>query len=185
MTAIAMQYETVHRPLAALLDAVPSKSWTNPSPCTGWSARDVVRHMIDTQREFLTAHDIDLGAVPDIDIGPADAWRDHAKRVTEAISDGAVSATEYNGHFGPTTVGATLEQFYIWDMLVHRWDIARSVGVDTTFSDSELDRIEEGADSFGQALYMDGVCKPGVEAPPGVDRKVRLLARLGRSVGRF
>ncbi len=180
MNSTATQYETANRPLTAILDAVPAKKWINPSPCAGWSAQDVLRHMIETQREFLTGRDIDMGEEPDLDNDPTAAWRDHAKRVTEAISDDAVASTEYDGHFGPTTVGATLEQFYIWDMLVHRWDIANSVGADAKLSDAELDRIDKGADSFGEALYMDGVCSPGVEAPEDADRQARVLARLGR-----
>ncbi len=182
MNSTATQYETAHRPLTAVLEAVPAESWTNPSPCDGWSARDVLRHMIDTQREFLTGHGVDLGDAPDVDADPAAAWGDHAKRVAEAMSDDAVPTIEYDGHFGRTTVGATLEQFYIWDMLVHRWDIARTVGADARLSDAELDRIEDGANSFGEALYMDGVCRPGVEAPADADRTVRILARLGRRV---
>lgn len=180
MNSTATQYETAHRPLVAVLDTVPAAGWTKPSPCAGWSARDVLRHLIETQREFLTGHGIDPGSAPDIDGDPAGAWRDHAKRVLEVLSDDAVPALAYDGHFGPTTVGATLEQFYIWDMLVHRWDIARSVGSDAGLSDAELDRIERGADSFGDALYLDGVCRPGVEAPADADREARVLARLGR-----
>ncbi len=180
MNSTATQYETAHRALTAVLDAVPAGGWTNPSPCDGWTARDVLRHLIETQREFLTGHDIDLGDAPDTDTDPAGAWRDHAKRVTEAICDDAVPSIEYDGHFGPTTVGGTLEQFYIWDMLVHRWDIARSVGAHAALSDAELDRIESGADSFGEALYMDGICRPGVEAAPDAGRQGRVLARLGR-----
>ncbi len=92
-----------------------------------------------------------------------------------------MATTAYDGHFGPTTVGDTLAQFYIWDMVVHRWDIARSAGADTTFSDAEIDQVERGADNFGEALYMDGVCRPSVDAPPDADRGARLLARLGRA----
>lgn len=180
MNSTATQYQNAHRPLAAVLDAVPAESWTNPSPCEGWSARDVLGHLIETQRQFLAGHDIDLEEPPDMDVDPAAAWRNHAKRVMEAISDDAIAQTAYDGHFGPTTVGATLEQFYVWDMLVHRWDIARSVGGHSSLSEAEIDRIERGTDSFGEALYMDGVCRPGVEAPADADRAVRLLARLGR-----
>jgi len=183
MNSTATHYMTAHRPLTAVLDEVPAEGWTNPSPCDGWSARDVLRHMIETQREFVTSHGVDLGEAPDIDTDPAAAWRVHAGQVTEAISDDGVRTIEFDGHFGPTTVGATLEQFYIWDMLVHRWDIARTVGGDEGLSDAELDRIESGAESFGEALYMDGVCRPGIEAPADSDRKVRLLARLGRRAG--
>ena len=43
-----------------------------------------------------------------------------------------------------------------------------------------LDRLEAGADSFGPALYMDGICRSGVDAPADADRATRLLARLGR-----
>src|SRR3712207_7605657 len=43
-------------------------------------------------------------------------------------------------------------QFYVWDMLVHRWDVARAVGADAALSAEELDRIEAGADGFGPAL---------------------------------
>jgi len=184
MNNSTIQYEAAQRPLTTVIDAFPAESWANPSPCEGWSAHDVLKHLIETQRDFLTGHGIDLGGSPysdpDTDLDPVAAWRDHAKRVTAAISDDAVPAMAFEGHFGPTTVGATLEQFYVWDMLVHRWDIARSHGSHPVLSDAEIEQIERGADAFGGALYMDGVCRPGVTAPVDADRVARLLARLGR-----
>jgi uncharacterized protein (TIGR03086 family) len=181
MTDTAALYESAHRPLSDVLDAVPAGAWTSPSPCAGWTARDVVAHLVDTQREFLTGRGLDLGAAPDVDADPAAAWRDHAKRVLAVISEDAVVDAAFDGFFGPTTVGATFAQFYVWDMVVHRWDVARSVGADAGLTDAELDWIERGADGFGEALYMDGICRPAVSADPGADRVTRVLARLGRS----
>ena len=180
MDTPARQFQTASRSLTCVLDGVPSDRWTRPSPCPGWSARDVVRHLVDTQRDFLTGHGADLGAVPDVDADPAVAWRDHAKRVAEAIADDDLVAKEFDGFFGRTTVGAAFEQFYVWDVVVHRWDVARAVGADADLTDEELDRIERGADGFGDALYLDGICRPGPEAPAGADRAARVLARLGR-----
>jgi uncharacterized protein (TIGR03086 family) len=182
MNPTATRYDAADRPLAALLDGVPDESWTNPSPCEGWSARNVVRHLIETQRDFLTGHGIDLGEAPDIDLDPAAAWQEHAKRVAAAVADDSLVATPFDGHFGPTTIGSTLEQFYVWDMLVHRWDVARAVGAEAALSETELDRIEAGADSFGDALYMDGICRPGMPVASDADRTSRVLARLGRSL---
>lgn len=179
MNITTMQYEAAQQALSAVIDVVPVQSWANPSPCEGWSAHDVLRHLIHTQRDFLAEHAIDLGGVPDIDSDPAAAWREHAKRVREAISQDDVPATAFDGYFGPTTVGETLERFYIWDMLVHRWDIARSQGGQAALSDAELDQIERGMNSFGEALYMDGICRSGVTAPSDADQG-HLLARLGR-----
>lgn len=181
MNSTATRYEAANRPLTAVLEAAPSQSWTRPSPCEGWSARDVVGHLIETQRDFLTGRGIELGAAPDVGTDPAVAWVEHAQRVVAAIADDAVAATPFDGFFGPTTIGATLERFYVWDMLVHRWDVARAVGVPAALTDAELDRIEAGADAFGDALHMDGICRPAVPAPAGADRTARVLSRLGRA----
>lgn len=86
----------------------------------------------------------------------------------------------FDGHFGPTTIGETLERFYVFDMVVHRWDVARAVGVDDAFTEAELDQLEAGIASFGDALHMEGICQPGVEAAPGADRQTQVLATLGR-----
>jgi uncharacterized protein (TIGR03086 family) len=182
MNETAARFAAADQPLTATLDAVPPDAWSRPSPCEGWTAADVVQHLVDTQREFLTSHGVDLGAAPDVPADPASAWRAHAARVAAALSDDAVPAREFEGFFGPTTVGAAFQQFYVWDVVVHRWDVARAVGADAGLTDEELDRIEAGADSFGPALYMDGVCRPSVEVPADAGRDVRVLARLGRAV---
>ncbi|WP_299039060.1 maleylpyruvate isomerase family mycothiol-dependent enzyme [uncultured Pseudokineococcus sp.] len=184
MTTTLQQHQSADRPLTAVLDAVPAGGWEAPSPCEGWTARDVVAHLVDTQRELFATHGVDLGEAPDLSADPAAAWREHARRVAAALADPSVPAIAYDGWFGPTTLGATLEQFYVWDMLVHRWDVARAVGAGSTggtFSEAELDRVEGGADGFGEAIHGEGVCRPGVEAPVGAPREVRVLARLGRT----
>jgi uncharacterized protein (TIGR03086 family) len=180
MNPTATEYAAADRPLTVLLDSVPATSWANPSPCPDWTARDVVGHLIQTQRDFLGSHGVDLGAAPDVASDPAGAWRRHAARVAEALADDAVPDRKFEGFFGPTTVGAALEQFYIWDMVVHRWDVARAVGADAGLTDAEIGRMEAGADSFGPALYMDGICQPAVDVPADADRRTRVLARLGR-----
>ncbi len=181
MGSTAQQYEEAKQALDAVLDAFPAGRWSDPSPCEGWAARDVIRHMVETQRAFLTGRGLDVGTAADLDADPVAAWRNHAERVIEVLRDDGVVATGHDGYFGPTTVGATVEKFYVWDMLVHRWDVATSADLDAGLTDAELDRIEQGADSFGEGLHMEGICKPGVEAvADDDDRKVRLLARLGR-----
>ncbi len=174
------RYEEADRPLSARLDGLSPQQWSAPSPCEGWDAREVVRHLIETQRDFLVGRGSDLGAAPDVDGDPASAWRAHREAVSALIAQDAVVATPYDGHFGPTTIGETLERFYVFDMVVHRWDVARAVGVEDAFTGAELDQLETGIASFGDAIHMEGICKPGVEAPDGADRQTRVLATLGR-----
>jgi len=177
MTDTATSYRATAAALSAVLDAVPADHWAAPSPCEGWTAADVVAHVVDTQRELLATHGADLGPRPAGD--PAAVFGAHAASVQAALTDELVGR-QYDGFFGPTTVGATLEQFYVWDMVVHRWDVARATGGDTALTAAELDRTEAGADSFGDALHMDGICGPAVPVAQDADRQTALLARLGR-----
>jgi uncharacterized protein (TIGR03086 family) len=180
MPDTATQYAIALRPLTAVVEAVPPPAWDAPSPCAGWSARDVVRHLAETQAETLTGNGVDLGTAPDFGSDPVAAWGEHTRRVLDVLADDAHAGRAIDWFFGPTTIGATFERFYVWDMYVHRWDLARAAGLDAGFTTAELDRIEQGADSLGEALHMDGMCRPATTPATG-DRTTRVLARLGRS----
>ncbi|MDQ3616013.1 MAG: TIGR03086 family metal-binding protein [Actinomycetota bacterium] len=173
-------YRRADGPLTAVLDSLSADEWEKPSPCQQWSARDVVRHVVETERDFLAGHGLDLQPVPSTDSDPAAAWRQHATAVVEVLDDDAVTGREYDGHFGRTTIGDNFARFYVFDMIVHRWDIARAAGRDERFTDTEMEQLESGIGGFGDALYMEGICKRGVEAPDGADRQTALLAALGR-----
>lgn len=179
-TRAAAGYSAARRPLTSLLDSVAPLAWAAPSPCDGWTARDVVGHLVETQRELFGRHGVELGAAPNVAADPAAAWQAHAQAVEEVIADDAVADMAFDSYFGPTTLGATLLQFYVFDMVAHRWDVARAVGVDAALTDTELDLLDEGASSFGDALYMEGVCAPGVEPAADAGREATVLARLGR-----
>lgn len=180
MTRTAKQYQSALLPLTTVVGAVRPNAWHAPSPCAGWTARDVVGHLVQTQREMLGGHGADLGDAPDLE-DPARAWRHHTARVLNVLADESLVARPYEGHFGPTTVGETLERFYVWDMYVHRWDLAQAAALPAELSDAELDRIEQGADSFGEALHLEGICRPAIAVGADADRTTRVLARLGRA----
>ena len=161
---------------SAVVDAVAD--WTAPSPCEGWSAADVVHHVIDTQRDFLTQRGLDVGSRPEGD--PAEAWRQHLERLSPLLADEALVTTPYDGYFGRTTLADTLADFYGFDLVVHRWDLGRASGQDVAFSEQEMDAVEAAVPSFGEALYSEGICARPVPVADGASRQDRVLATLGR-----
>ncbi|WP_299166198.1 TIGR03086 family metal-binding protein [uncultured Arthrobacter sp.] len=181
MTTYSELFRIENARLTEILETV--EDWNAPSPCTGWAVRDVLDHLIDTERDFLGQHDIDAGSRPDTAQDPVGAWKTHASRVQNVLDTAKLAETSFDGFFGPTTVGATLATFYGFDLLVHRWDIARGAGRDTRFNESELDLIEQSLEGFGENLYMEGICRPALPAPADADRATRLLARMGRDAG--
>ncbi|AKT50172.1 maleylpyruvate isomerase family mycothiol-dependent enzyme [Arsenicicoccus sp. oral taxon 190] len=163
-------------PFTDVVEAVTD--WDAASPCEGWAAADVVAHVVDTERDFLGGQGLDLPA--QTGDSPAERWAAHEAAVSDLLADPAVADRTYDGHFGPTTVGATLARFYGFDLLVHRWDLARSQGRDASFTDAELDEIDAAVDGFGEHAYAPGIFARPVEVPDGADRVARVLARTGR-----
>ncbi len=173
-------YTDLAMPFAAVVERLDPSDWDRPSPCEGWSARDVLAHVIDTQRQFLEARGLDVGDRPDLG-DPTSAWERHASRVQDLLGDASVAGLVYDGVFGRTTVGASMVRFYGFDLVVHRWDIARSAGLDEPLSDAELEMVDTAADGFGGHLYDEGVCRTAVDVSDDADRQTRVLARLGRA----
>lgn len=161
--------------------AAGTTDWEAATPCTEWTARDVVEHVVMTQRDFLAQQ----GLLPQGSAGPDTAdplrlWTDHDRLVSGLLSDPAVAGREFGGYFGPSTIGATIVGFYGVDLLTHRWDLAVSQGLDPQLTGEDLDAINAAMDSFGEQAYAPGLFARPVEVPDGADRRAVILARTGR-----
>jgi uncharacterized protein (TIGR03086 family) len=163
---------------SALVKSVPPERWEAPSPCAGWSAADVVQHVIDTQRDFLRGRGADWVTAPGGSM--AERWRAHHTQVRQLLADESFATAPYDGYFGPTTVADTIRDFYGWDLVVHRWDLGRAVGREIVWTDAECLFVGGKLEGFGDQLYSEGICKPAVEAPAEADEQTRVLALLGR-----
>lgn len=161
-----------------VLDAAGG-AWDGATPCEGWTVRDVVAHVIDTQREFLGRQDLPTGPEPDLS-DPAAAWRSHRAHVEQVLDSPGVAEHEYDGFFGRTTIGATVADFYGWDLVIHGWDVARATAQPWTIGDEEAASMHATADGWGDALYAEGICRPAVQVAGDAPATDRLVARLGR-----
>lgn len=164
----------------ATVDAASGR-WEAPTPCPGWTVRDVVSHVISSERDFLAGQGVDVGAAPGLD-DPAAAWSQHAAVVVAALTD-ALAGTPYDGYFGPTTVGATVVEFYGWDLAVHGWDVAVATGGSWGVGEEEAVALERASRAWGEALWSEGICAPPLAVADDAPASERLLARLGRDPG--
>lgn len=177
----AAAYATALGPFSDVVASVPSDAWEAQSPCEEWTTRDVLDHVVSTQRQFLTERGFELGEAPDLAADPVAGWRRHVDDVTPIVEDAEKMATEYESYFGPATVGDTLERFHVLDLIVHRWDLATGAGLRTTFSDDEMDKVEADIAALGESLHAPGVCGPAVPVADDADRQTKLLGEMGRT----
>jgi uncharacterized protein (TIGR03083 family) len=133
MSEIADRYARLADAFATTIAAVPEERWSATSPCDGWTARDVVQHVCDTQALFLGLVDEEPGDGPPVATDPLGAWRAAAAPVRVVLADPVRAATAYDGVFGPTTFESAIDRFANFDLVVHRWTL-RAPPVATTRS---------------------------------------------------
>ncbi|WP_433609304.1 TIGR03086 family metal-binding protein [Prescottella agglutinans] len=173
-------YRRLAAALTEIVDAVPADRWESPSPCEGWTTRDVVAHIVDTQAQMVGVVGLSIPEGPAAADDPAGAWRHTRDAVQAILDDPAKAGLEYDGHFGRTDLASTIRTFYCFDLIVHGWDIARAAGLDVTIPERDMDMLDTVIAQLGDSIRMDGVCGPAVAVAPDADRHTRILATLGR-----
>jgi uncharacterized protein (TIGR03086 family) len=176
--AVAFPFDAADDALRGVLDAA-GPAVAAPSPCPDWTGTDVLHHLVDTERSFMEKVGFDLGPKPAA-TEPIALWSAHADQLRPLLARPDVLATPYSTPMGESTVAGMLSLIYGFDLLVHRWDVARSAGHDTRFTDAELDAMEASIGQLADMLYSPGAFVAGVTPPPGADRQTRVLAVLGR-----
>ena len=194
MTEIADRYRRLAADFTAEVAAVPPTDdrWSNPSPCPGWAARDVVGHMLDTHALFfgLIGHDVPAG--PGVEVGgdgdgdgaggPLAAWSHVRDAMQAALDDPDVAGTEFDGMFGRTRWDAAVDRFINGDVLVHRWDLGQALGSDPQLDVEDVRRARAGLEGIpDEALRSEGTFGPAVEPPPDATEREQFLAFLGRT----
>jgi uncharacterized protein (TIGR03086 family) len=180
MSEVADRYRRLGDEFATTVAAVPADRWTSPSPCAGWDARDVLQHVCDSQALFLGFVDEPAGKGPSVADDPVGAWRAASAPVAAVLAVPARAATTFDGFFGETTFESAIDRFANFDLVVHRWDIARATAGDETVAPDDAQRILDGAAALGPTLYSPGVCDAAIEVGPDADLTTRMLAVLGR-----
>lgn len=166
-------------PFTAVVESVTD--WSAASPCQGWVAADVLDHVMQSQREFVERHGREVPLWDGEPEQPEQQWFKHQAAMAALMGDEDFVSQSMDTPFGPSTVGQTMLGFYGFDLIVHRWDLARSQGRDEQLTHAELDVVEQAIEGFGEHAYAPGIFNDPVEVPAGATRQQKVLARTGRS----
>lgn len=179
---VAARYRTLAAAFTDKVEAVGADQWGLPSTCADWKVRDLVAHVATTEHHMLEPVHIDAPLNKNAETDPAGAWQAVRGIIQGVLDDPEKAGLEYDGMFGTTTVGQTINDFGGFDLVVHGWDLARSTGQDDTMPTAEVEILLAMTESLGDMLRTPGVCGPEVPVGPDATPQQRLLARLGRTV---
>jgi len=157
-------------------------SWDAPSPVAGWTARDVVRHLVEWLPSLLAAgSSVRLPAVPSVDDDPAGAWQAHVGAVQALLDDPATAElTLSNEHIGQLPLDRAVDQFYTPDVFMHTWDLARATGQDDRLDPEFCALLLAGMEPLEDLLRSSGQYGPRVAVTDDADTQARLIAFIGR-----
>jgi uncharacterized protein (TIGR03086 family) len=181
MSEISERYRRVAGQFTQRVDAVPPGAWDNPSPCEGWVARDIVRHLTEWVPAFFCDQwGLEAPGGPSVDDDPAGAWKALDATLQAALDDPAVADDVRDNHMGRSSFATTLDMICTPDVLAHTWDLARATGLDETLDAEEVHRFVLGMEPHDAAMRSSGHYGARVPVPDDADEQTRMLAFLGR-----
>ena len=156
--------------------------WDAPAPVDGWTARDVVRHLVEWFPGFLAmGSDVRLPAGPSVDDDPVAAWQTHADGVQAVLDDPASADKEFsNQHTGTHPLRVAIDRFYTADIFMHTWDLARATGQDEELEAAFCAELLAGMEPMEEIIRASGQYGSRVVVPDDASVQDRMLGFIGR-----
>ncbi len=167
-----------------LVEGVGDDQWQLPTPCTEWSVRDLVNHVVgedlwtaplvggSTIEEVGDRFDGDLLA--DDPVGRA---RDAGAEATAAVAQRLPNGGTVHLSYGEEQLEEYVQQL-VADHLVHGWDLAVATGADATLDPELVDAVAAWYAEREELYRSAGAVAE--RAASGADAQGRLIAAFGR-----
>lgn len=187
MTSPAPSVEDLTRALSAvdeLIVGVGDDQWSAPTPCTDWTVRELVNHLVGVNLVFAALVNSQAPPERGTDVlgdDPAGAYRDSSRAIQAAFAQPGVLERSYQGPLGAAT-GAERLHVRIADLLAHGWDLAQATGqpaaLPADLSEQALTFTRTQLSTMPRTGRFDPA-QPVADDAPAIDR---LAAFLGRPV---
>ena len=183
---VVTQYRTAVQSWTDRLDAVTSDRLDDPTPCEGWSVRDLVNHVVGEELwtpPLMAGQTIEqVGDQFDGDLlgdDPLAAARS-AAAVGLAAVDNGLDGRKVHLSYGDEDAEEYVRQL-IADHLIHGWDLSAALGADTRLDPGVVDEVAIWFADREEIYRSAGAIGPRVES--GGDPQSDLLAACGRMAG--
>lgn len=167
-----------------LIAEIRPEQWDAPTPCSRWTVRDVVAHLVGLNRVFVAM--MEGGPMPDpaqdhLGDDPLGAYRASCAALTAVFARPGTLEKTFTSPLGEAT-GELRLRIRIADLLTHGWDIQRATGIRVTLPEDLVERslaiVQVEMVGQSRAGRFDDP-QPVADTAPALDR---LAAFTGRRV---
>lgn len=162
-------------------DEVAIDGWDAPAPCEGWTARHIVRHLVEWVPSVIGRSGLMFPTGPSVDNDPPGAWTSLNNCLQAALDDPAVATRVFDaGPPGRLTVEAAIGMLVLGDVLIHTWDLARAAGLDERLDPGIVTEMLVEMQPMDEMLRGSGHYGPKVTVREDADDQTKLIAFTGR-----
>lgn len=182
---LVQQFRDASDQFGRLVHAVGSGDWDNPTPCSEWSVRDLVNHLVNEALwvlPLLSGETIEsVGNRFDGDLlgdHPVAEWDNAQRQAVDAVASADLGRTvhlSYGDVAGTDYIGQLTA-----DLVIHAWDLARGIGADDDLDPALVHTTYEMAQRDAEQLAQSGLFGTPVDVPDEADEQTKLLALVGR-----
>ncbi|MFI7066062.1 TIGR03086 family metal-binding protein [Kribbella sp. NPDC050124] len=176
----AVRYRRLASAFTTRLEGVDADRWDGPTPCTDWSVRDLVGHVVAMHEVHLFQVNRRPLARPGVDQDPLGAFAVIRDQVQADLDDQGRALEMYTGRFGRWAFAEGIDRAICTELVIHGWDLARAMGQDDRIDQMEIQQVWASLMLVGHDVVRGMVAGPEVEIGPDADEQARLLAYLGR-----
>lgn len=148
-----------------------------PSPCEGWSARDVIDHAVGVV--VMVTNLVGTPVVDDPAGGDVARFDVVVSDLRDKVADPELGATVVESPFGSMALKQLVSSIVVHDLLVHTWDLARATGGDEQLDTELVAHTYASMSPFDDVLREHGFAEK-VPVDDDADGQTRLLCFLGR-----
>lgn len=167
--------------------AIEASQWNDPTPCTEWSVRDLVNHLVSEDLWAVELFDgrtiADVGSQFDGDLLGADAMARCDGAISGAIhamSQPTAMTDTVHLSFGDLPGSEYTMQLFA-DHLLHAWDLAMAVGQGVEFDHDLVVACRAWFVANEDGYRSGGIIAPRPDLPAGADDLAQLVVAFGRS----
>jgi uncharacterized protein (TIGR03086 family) len=180
MSQVQDSYRLVSSGFDAAVGAVGPDGWGAQSPCEQWTARDVVVHVVEGHRSVIAGVRGGEKEPLSADEDPKQAWEQVSQAIDEIAGDPEAVAKEMDGPTGKMPAGEIIASFVTMDLLVHTWDLARTIGADERLDEDSVRQAYEALKPMDAMIRLPNFFGPKLDPPHDADLQTEFLYFLGR-----
>ncbi len=171
MSSVGETWGIVAAKWAEVNSQIGDADWETASTCEGWCVKDIVEHA----QGWQIAGGNTLGAA----IPEGADWATIESAMSKALADPSNLEGKAEGFGGMPKQGVA--GMVIGDLLVHTWDVARTLGLDETLPEEAVTSTLMGLQRMPEPmLRSDSMFGPPIEVPDDASAQDKLLGFVGR-----